>query len=66
MDELYKTVEQYLDEYNQLHKAQMNLVIFRWVGIFHGLYQVLVNGLEFLRSFCSICTVVYVQDKSEI
>lgn len=29
MDELYKVVEQYLDEYNQLHKAQMNLVIFR-------------------------------------
>lgn len=30
MDDLYSVVEQYLEEYNQLHKAQMNLVIFRW------------------------------------
>ncbi|XP_046853910.1 dynein axonemal heavy chain 12-like isoform X2 [Xenia sp. Carnegie-2017] len=31
MDDLYRTVEKYLEEYNQLHKAQMNLVIFRYV-----------------------------------
>lgn len=31
MEDLYKIVEQYLDEYNQLHKAQMNLVIFRYI-----------------------------------
>ena len=29
IDELYKTVEQCLEEYNQTHKTQMNLVIFR-------------------------------------
>lgn len=29
IDELYKIVEQCLEEYNQTHKTQMNLVIFR-------------------------------------
>ncbi|XP_020624937.1 dynein heavy chain 12, axonemal-like [Orbicella faveolata] len=31
IDELYKIVEQCLEEYNQTHKTQMNLVIFRYV-----------------------------------
>ena len=30
IDELYKIVEQCLEEYNQTHKTQMNLVIFRY------------------------------------
>ena len=29
IDELYKIVEQCLEEYNQTHKTHMNLVIFR-------------------------------------
>ena len=29
IEELYKIVEQCLEEYNQTHKTQMNLVIFR-------------------------------------
>ena len=29
IDELYAIVEQCLEEYNQTHKTQMNLVIFR-------------------------------------
>ena len=33
MDELYTIVEQCLDEYNQTHKTQMNLVIFRYLAI---------------------------------
>lgn len=31
IDELYKIVEQCLEEYNQTHKTQMNLVIFRYL-----------------------------------
>ncbi|XP_066919650.1 dynein axonemal heavy chain 12-like [Clytia hemisphaerica] len=31
IDELYNTIEGCLDEYNQTHKTQMNLVIFRYV-----------------------------------
>ena len=31
MDELYTVVEQCLEEYNQTHKTQMNLVIFRYL-----------------------------------
>ena len=30
IEDLYVTVETCLDEYNQTHKTQMNLVIFRY------------------------------------
>lgn len=33
LEEMYKIVEQGLEEYNNTHKNRMNLVIFRLVGI---------------------------------
>ena len=32
MEELYTTIEGCLEEYNQTHKTQMDLVIFRYVS----------------------------------
>ena len=43
MDELYSIVEQCLEEYNQTHKTQMNLVIFRYLCV--ALYLILRSGI---------------------
>ena len=45
IDELYKIVEQCLEEYNQTHKTQMNLVIFRY-------RPYLLNGFQCCIVFC--------------
>ena len=46
IDELYKIVEQCLEEYNQTHKTQMNLVIFRLDTVPSSLYYQYLSGYQ--------------------
>ena len=38
VDSFHQIVEQYLEDYNNVHKAHMNLVIFRWLFCLHLRY----------------------------
>lgn len=54
IDELYKIVEQCLEEYNQTHKTQMNLVIFRYRPSF----QSEMSASCATRMTCQRCCVI--------
>ena len=36
IDHFHQIVEQYLEEYNNVHKAHMNLVIFRYICVYYA------------------------------